>query len=244
MEIYLKSNKLQKVFSSNESLRVEYGTKSACLICRWLTCFRIASNLSEISNDKPTRRHLLKQGMEKQYSIDVQHPYRLIIKVGPELTPLKPDGGIDDKMVTSVMIMEIADTHDKSWKMSKSKFSKRFPLSFQDGVSTQEILTEYIDMHKMSSAGFAKKSKITSTKVDEILAGSTKIDEETAKRLRQITNLPTKIWLGQENIHPKFVIEKEQMETIETQTDEAIQQPMLKRMLNWVKGQVAKIFKS
>lgn len=236
MQIYFRNHKLQRIFQSHESLDRKYGTKSADLICRWLTCFRIAQSLAEISNDKPTRRHLLHQGTEKQYSIDVAHPFRLLIKAGHHKPPLKKDGGIDETLVTSVIIMGVEDTHDKSWKASKTKFLTTYPLDFQDNVSPLSILKEYIDMHSLSPSGFASQCNVSADTIDKILSEQSRIDESTAKQLEIGTAVSHKVWLGTQSLHPKLdVVESDGEEDLETDSDKVTPLIWLKGIKNLIK---------
>lgn len=228
MEIYFKNRKLQKIFKSYDSLEQKYGNKNAHLINRWLNCFRIAKTLAEISNDKPTRRHLLNQGKEKQYSIDVDHPFRLVIKVGHQKPPKKRDGGIDDSLVSSVMIMGIEDTHDKAWKASKTKFIKSYPLAFQDAVPTREVLKEYIDMHNLSNSGMADRCGISTATIEGILASEATIDRKTANHLEQGTKVSANVWLGIQNLHPTIDLDESDDEE-KMDSEEVAEQ-------NWIKG--------
>ena len=233
MEIYFRNHKLQRIFRSHESLDRKYGTKSAGLICRWLTCLKIARSLAEISHDKPTRRHLLNQGLEKQYSIDVAHPYRLLIKVGHHRPPIKKDGGIDESLVTSIMIMGVEDTHDRGWKAATTRFTKSFPLAFQGEVSTSSILTEYIDMHCLSASGFADECKISADTIDGILSNQTTIDEDTARLLEKGTSVSHKVWLGKQNLHPEIEIDDDQ-EDIGPHIEEETPQTWIRSFMNFV----------
>ena len=198
-----------------------------------MNCFRIAKTLAEISNDKPTRRHLLNQGKEKQYSIDVDHPFRLVIKVGHQKTPKKRDGGIDDSLVTSVMIMGIEDTHDKAWKASKTNFIKSYPLAFQDKVPTREVLQEYIDMHNLSNSGMADRCGISTETIESILASEATIDETTAIHLEQGTKISSNFWLGVQNLHPKIDLDESDDEE-KMVSKEVVEQNWIKSLINFL----------
>ncbi len=43
--------------------------------------------------------------------MDLVHPVRLILVAADDPIPLKPDGGLDWKQVTTIEIIEIADYH-------------------------------------------------------------------------------------------------------------------------------------
>ena len=47
----------------------------------------------------------------KQFSVDLDHPYRLIFEP-EEPIPRKDDGGIDWSQVTTVVILGVEDTHE------------------------------------------------------------------------------------------------------------------------------------
>ena len=63
-------------------------------------------------NRGPERCHELTGGRKGQLSVDLEHPYRLIFIPNHEPIPRKPDGGLDWKLVTSIMIIGIEDTHE------------------------------------------------------------------------------------------------------------------------------------
>ena len=72
---------------------------------------RAASNLDEISRVPPPRCHELSGDRKGQLSVDLDHPFRLILIPADDPIPTKPDGGLDWASLTSVEILEIADTH-------------------------------------------------------------------------------------------------------------------------------------
>ena len=50
--------------------------------------------------------------MDEQISLDLVHPMRLILEVADDPTPRMPEGGLDWAAITSVAVVEIADTHE------------------------------------------------------------------------------------------------------------------------------------
>lgn len=243
MEIYFKDKQLQKVFTSAENISKKHGTKNSTIACRWITRLKIAKSLSDISNDKPTRLHKLTGGYD-EYSIDVDHPFRLIVKVAHEKVPRKPDGGIDLSAVTSIMVVGVEDTHSSSRKPSKMKARTTYPLKFEHDTSVQDIIREYIDLHQYSADDLSQRSGVSLEIVETICSGNATIDQGVAKKLERTTGVAMDIWLGRKSLHPKIVTEPEQMETTEKQTNEAVRQPIFKRMLNWIIEKMAKIFNS
>lgn len=43
--------------------------------------------------------------------MDLDHPYRLIIRPNHDPLPMRAEGGLDWKAVTAIVIVEIKDTH-------------------------------------------------------------------------------------------------------------------------------------
>ena len=55
--------------------------------------------------------HELHGDRDGQLSVDLDHPYRLIIQPANNPIPTKPDGGLDWARVTAILVVEVADTH-------------------------------------------------------------------------------------------------------------------------------------
>jgi len=70
-----------------------------------------ANSVDELSKLPQTRVHELKANRNEQISVDVKHPYRLLMIPDYTETPRKIDGGLDWKQITKVKIIEIVDTH-------------------------------------------------------------------------------------------------------------------------------------
>ena len=68
-------------------------------------------SLSDISYLPPPRLHELTGKGKGQFSVDLQHPYRLLFIVANVPIPVKGDGGIDLNAVTEIEIINIKDTH-------------------------------------------------------------------------------------------------------------------------------------
>jgi proteic killer suppression protein len=47
-----------------------------------------------------------------QLSLDLVHPYRLIIEPADDPVPCKADGGLDWSRVTAIRVLGVEDTHD------------------------------------------------------------------------------------------------------------------------------------
>ena len=59
-----------------------------------------------------SRCHELKGNRKGQLSLDLKHPYRLIIEPADDPIPYKTDGGLDWTRVTIVRVIEVIDYHD------------------------------------------------------------------------------------------------------------------------------------
>ncbi len=72
---------------------------------------KAASCLDDISRVPPPRCHQLSGNRIGQLSVDLEHPYRLLLIPANNPIPVTHDGGLDWAKVNEVEIIEIADTH-------------------------------------------------------------------------------------------------------------------------------------
>ena len=112
MDIIFQTTKLQKECNSFRLLQKIYGERRARLIRRRLDEIRAANSLIDISHLPPPRMHPLKGEQQGQISLDLDHPYRLLITVANVPVPKKDNGSINLSKVTAVMVLEVKDTHD------------------------------------------------------------------------------------------------------------------------------------
>jgi plasmid maintenance system killer protein len=111
VEISFRNNKLAKVLNSEREILRAYGQDNGRRIARRLQNIADAENLEELSKLPQTRVHQLSGDRHEQISVDVKHPYRLILTCAHDETPRKPDGGLDWARITKVQIVEIVDPH-------------------------------------------------------------------------------------------------------------------------------------
>lgn len=111
MELSFKNSKLAKVLNSERELLRTYGPDNGRRIQRRLQNIADAGTLEELSKLPQTRVHELGGNRDEQISVDVRHPYRLILISDHDETPRKPDGGLDWARITKVQVIEITDTH-------------------------------------------------------------------------------------------------------------------------------------
>ena len=111
MELSFANRKLARELADEKSIMRSYGTDNGRRICQRLADLMAAANLETLRSLPQLRAHELTADRVGQISVDVKHPYRLLILPDHDEVPRKPDGGLDWKRVTKVKILEIADTH-------------------------------------------------------------------------------------------------------------------------------------
>ena len=89
----------------------ELGAGMARKLQQRLAELNAADVLSDISHLPPPRCHELTGKRAGQFSVDLEHPYRLLFIPADDPIPYKEDGGIDLALVTEIEIIEIEDTH-------------------------------------------------------------------------------------------------------------------------------------
>ena len=111
MQISFINKKLAKLLCSQKETVRTYGSDNGNRILRRLQQVADAGCLSELATLPQTRVHELKGDRDEQISVDVKHPYRLLMAPNHANIPRKPDGGLDWTRITKVTVLEIADTH-------------------------------------------------------------------------------------------------------------------------------------
>ncbi len=92
-------------------MNAEWGTQGAKKLQQRLMELRAADNLADISRVPPARCHELKGNYTGCLSVDLDHPYRLLLVPDHDPVPAKPDGGLDWSSVNAVVVIGIKDTH-------------------------------------------------------------------------------------------------------------------------------------
>ncbi len=111
MLISFKERKLQKDFCNEKALKRKWGAEQAKLIARRLTELAAAENLETLRKLPQVRVHELSGDRADQISLDVKHPYRLLVTPDHEEVPRKEDGGLDWQKITKVKVLGVEDTH-------------------------------------------------------------------------------------------------------------------------------------
>ncbi|NTW59009.1 MAG: killer suppression protein [Nitrospirae bacterium] len=112
MLLSFHTRKLEKECNDQKALIRSYGPEQAKLIARRLAELEAADNLEVMRTLPQVRAHELKGNRAGQVSLDVKHPYRLLITADYDDPPCKPDGGLDWQKITKVKIRGVVDTHE------------------------------------------------------------------------------------------------------------------------------------
>ena len=111
MEIFFRTKQLQKVCSRDKEMLRELGKPGAKKLKQRMAELKAADVLADISHLPPPRLHELTGSEKEQFSVDLQHPYRLLFIAADDPVPRKDDRGIDLANVEAIEIISIKDTH-------------------------------------------------------------------------------------------------------------------------------------
>ena len=89
-----------------------HGPKRAKLLQQRLSEIEASPNLDVLDRLPGPRFHPLRGNRRGQLSVDLDHPYRLLFVPGHDPVPELPSGGTDLRLVTKIVVIEIADTHE------------------------------------------------------------------------------------------------------------------------------------
>jgi len=92
-------------------MKKQRGYKNASKLKQRLMELGAADTLADISHLPPARCHELKGKDAGIFSVDLEHPYRLLFISADDPVPLLGDGGIDKKQVKEIEIIKIKDPH-------------------------------------------------------------------------------------------------------------------------------------
>ncbi|MBA2883165.1 proteic killer suppression protein [Desulfosalsimonas propionicica] len=111
MEIYFKTKRLAKICNNQKEAIKIHGTKMAAKLGQRMFELNAAKSLKDISRLPPARCHQLSGNRQNQFSVDLEHPFRLLFIPANEPLPRLPDGGFDLEKITEIEIIAIIDTH-------------------------------------------------------------------------------------------------------------------------------------
>ena len=111
MVIYFRTKKLQKICNHTDESIKKLGPIMTRKLQQRLMELKAATCLADISKVPPSRCHQMSGDRDRQLSVDLTHPYRLIFIPANDPVPITNDGGLDWAKVTEIEIVEIIDTH-------------------------------------------------------------------------------------------------------------------------------------
>ena len=111
MEFTFSSTKLAKLCSSHDQMVRQFGLQMACRLEMRLQQLEAAASLADLRSLPQVRAHELIANRDEQISLDLVHPFRLILQVANDPVPRLVAGGLDWGLVTSVVVLEVTDTH-------------------------------------------------------------------------------------------------------------------------------------
>jgi proteic killer suppression protein len=109
LEVSFEDPRLRDLFESEKELRKQCGTVRAKKIQVRLADLRAADTLADMRH-LPGRCHELTAARAGQLALDLDHPYRLLIRPA-EATEPRPGGGLDWAKVTAVVVLSVTDYH-------------------------------------------------------------------------------------------------------------------------------------
>lgn len=111
MELSFESKKFENLCNEHRKLVTKHGPKRAKKIRQRLDDLRAADNF-DVMKKLPGRFHALVGDREGTFSLDLDHPNRLIFKPNDDPLPERESGGLDWSKVTKVLIIGVEDTHE------------------------------------------------------------------------------------------------------------------------------------
>ncbi len=110
MEIDFKNKKLAKQLNSAKNMSVQRAKLLKTRMARLEAAVSLADLWPPYSG--AARCHELKGNHAGQFSVDLDHPYRLLFVPDHTPLPMRPEGGLDWSGVTAIIIIGIENTHE------------------------------------------------------------------------------------------------------------------------------------
>lgn len=99
------------LFNDSGRLRQKYGARCAEKIEARFAQIKASATLEVLCRLPQARCHQLVGNRSEQFSLDLEHPLRLIVRVADTPIPRLGDGGIDRSRVQRLAFIEITNTH-------------------------------------------------------------------------------------------------------------------------------------
>lgn len=111
MEVGFRRASEHALFHNPAQLRRRYGPACAKKIALRLAQITASASLDVLCTVPQARCHQLVADRSEQFSLDLEHPLRLIVEVADHPVPRREDGSIDRSQVHRLAFVEITDTH-------------------------------------------------------------------------------------------------------------------------------------
>lgn len=111
MRILFRERKFAKQYDQYALLVRTQGQRRARLIVERLNALQASGSLEDMRG-AAGRLHELKGNRKGQLSLDLDHPYRLILVPVHDPVPCTEDGGMDWSEITDIEILGVEDTHE------------------------------------------------------------------------------------------------------------------------------------
>jgi plasmid maintenance system killer protein len=110
LEVSFDDADLAEMCGNDRQLRKKCGVLRARKIQQRLKDLQAAETLADMRY-LPGRCHELIGDRSGQLSLDLDHPYRLLLRPAGDIAP-GPGGGLDWSVVTAIVVLSITDTHN------------------------------------------------------------------------------------------------------------------------------------
>lgn len=99
---------LAKVLNSEKAMNKKFGQRAKPLRAR-LAVLRSSPTLNDVPKGPIERCHELTGDRKGEFAVTIKDQWRLIFRPDLDPVPKLPDGGIDQKGVTAVLVTEVSD---------------------------------------------------------------------------------------------------------------------------------------
>ena len=111
MTITFETKQLRKLCNSLKNAQKKWGERRGRLVLRRLDEIRDSDNLQVLCCLPQARCHLLKGNLKGIWSVDLEHPFRLLFKPTAAPIPIRSDGLPDLSKVDAVVVLGVENTH-------------------------------------------------------------------------------------------------------------------------------------
>ncbi|MCK5524627.1 MAG: HigA family addiction module antidote protein [Thiomargarita sp.] len=205
MNITFKTKKLQKLFNQKKELIRKYGERRAKLMQLRMIQIQAAQSLADLGPpySGPARCHELKGNRAGTFSVDLEHPYRLLFYPNHDPVPTREEGGIDWSQITAIEIIGVENTYPK-----ENQFMPDY------AIPPGETLAEELAARGMSQAEVAVLIGTSKEIINEIIKGKTPITAEMALKLESVFQLPSHFWVNLEQQYQETLLDMQVNQTV------------------------------